>query len=74
MPYLIDSEQLCLQKAGSRASAEHYAALSGAFFRKEADLKPHRVRYWLTPKPDPAVDTSTRTEKDFRAISPQVAA
>jgi hypothetical protein len=21
-----------------------------------ADLKPHRVRYWLTPKPDPAFD------------------
>jgi transposase len=26
-------------------------------FKKEADLKPHRVRYWLTPKPDPAFDT-----------------
>ena len=38
-------------------SAEHLAALSGAFFKKEADLKPHRVRYWLTPKPDPAFDT-----------------
>ena len=37
--------------------AEHLAALSGAFFKKEADLKPHRVRYWLTPKPDPAFDT-----------------
>jgi hypothetical protein len=24
--------------------------------KKEADLKPHRVRYWLTPKPDPAFD------------------
>jgi hypothetical protein len=24
--------------------------------RKEADLKPHRFRYWLTPKPDPAFD------------------
>jgi DHA2 family multidrug resistance protein len=23
---------------------------------KEADLKPHRFRYWLTPKPDPAFD------------------
>jgi hypothetical protein len=30
------------------------ATLGGAFFKKEADLKPHRVRYWLTPKPDPA--------------------
>src|SRR5262252_3898480 len=25
-------------------------------FKKEADLKPHRFRYWLTPKPDPAFD------------------
>lgn len=24
--------------------------------KKEADLKPHCVRYWLTPKPDPAFD------------------
>src|SRR6202046_3907867 len=24
--------------------------------KKEADLKPHRFRYWLTPKPDPAFD------------------
>jgi transposase len=35
----------------------HFAALGGAFFKKEADLKPHRIRYWLTPKPDPAFDT-----------------
>src|SRR5277367_4213631 len=28
----------------------------GVFFEKEADLKPHRFRYWLTPKPDPAFD------------------
>ena len=28
----------------------------GRFFKKEADLKPHRFRYWLTPKPDPAFD------------------
>jgi len=40
-----------------RPGAEHLAALSGAFFKKEADLKPHRFRYWLTPKPDPAFDT-----------------
>src|SRR5205823_9322470 len=25
-------------------------------FKKAADLKPHRIRYWLTPKPDPAFD------------------
>jgi len=30
--------------------------LMGRFFKKEADLKPHRFRYWLTPKPDPAFD------------------
>ena len=30
------------------------AALGGAFFKKESDLKPHRVRFWLTAKPDPA--------------------
>ena len=28
----------------------------GRFLKKEADLKPHRFRYWLTPKPDPAFD------------------
>jgi transposase len=39
-----------------RRGLEHLAALGGAFFKKEADLKPHRVRYWLTPKPDPAFD------------------
>jgi transposase len=34
----------------------YLAALDRAFFKKEADLQPHRVRYWLTPKPDPAFD------------------
>jgi hypothetical protein len=38
----------------NRPGSEHLATLGGAFFKKEADLKPHRVRYWLTPKPDPA--------------------
>src|SRR5262249_21938871 len=42
-------------KAG--LGAECFATLSGALFKKEADLKPHRVRYWLTAKPDPAFDT-----------------
>ena len=40
----------------TRPGFEHLAALGGAFFKKEADLKPHRFRYWLTPKPDPAFD------------------
>src|SRR6266496_1875602 len=47
----------CRRGDATRPGAEHLAALSGAFFKKEADLKPHRVRYWLTPKPDPAFDT-----------------
>jgi transposase len=47
----------CRRSDATRPGAEHLAALSGAFFKKEADLKPHRVRYWLTPKPDPAFDT-----------------
>jgi hypothetical protein len=47
----------CRRSHAPRPGAEHIAALSGAFFKKEADLKPHRFRYWLTPKPDPAFDT-----------------
>ena len=47
----------CRRSYATWPGAEHLAALSGAFFKKEADLKPHRVRYWLTPKPDPAFDT-----------------
>jgi transposase len=47
----------CRRSHAARPGAEHFAALSGAFFKKEADLKPHRIRYWLTPKPDPAFDT-----------------
>jgi transposase len=47
----------CRRSDATRPGAEGLAALSGAFFKKEADLKPHRSRYWLTPKPDPAFDT-----------------
>ena len=37
---------------------KHLARLCRAVFKKkEADLKPHRSRYWLTPKPDPEFDT-----------------
>lgn len=36
-----------------RYRAFHLARLSGPFFLKELALKPHRIRYWLTPKPDP---------------------
>jgi hypothetical protein len=34
----------------------YLARLRRAFFKKSADLKPHRSRYWLTPKPDPEFD------------------
>jgi len=47
----------CRRSDATGADPKHFAALGGAFFKKEADLKPHRVRYWLTPKPDPAFDT-----------------
>jgi transposase len=46
----------CRRSDATRACPEHLAALGGAIFKKEADLKPHRVRYWLTPKPDPAFE------------------
>jgi transposase len=46
----------CRRSHATRSHPEHLTALSGAFFKKEADLKPHRVRSWLTPKPDPAFD------------------
>ena len=46
----------CRRSDATWPGAAYLAALSGAFFKKEADLKPHRVRYWLTPKPDPAFD------------------
>jgi hypothetical protein len=42
---------------GPRHCQKHLARLCRAFFKKEADLKPHRNRYWLTPKPDPEFDT-----------------
>src|SRR6202022_1431587 len=37
----------CRRSDAPRPGAEHLATLGGAFFKKEADLKPHRVRYWL---------------------------
>src|SRR5207253_6002028 len=52
----MDPSRNCRRGHTSRPGAEHLAARSGAFFKKEADLKPHRIRYWLTPKPDPAFD------------------
>jgi transposase len=52
----LEPARNCRRSDASRPGAEDLAALSGAFFKKEADLKPHRCRYWLTPKPDPAFD------------------
>src|SRR6266567_2170253 len=43
----------CRRGDAPRACPVRLAALGGAFFKKEADLKPHRFRYWLTPKPTP---------------------
>jgi hypothetical protein len=42
---------------GPRHRQKHLARLCRAVFKKAADLKPHRNRYWLTPKPDPDFDT-----------------
>ncbi len=47
----------CRRGHTARPGAKYLAALGGAFFKKEADLKPHCIRYWLTPKPDPAFDS-----------------
>jgi transposase len=53
----VEPARDCRRSDPTRPGAEHLAELGGAFFKKEADLKPHRIRYWLTPKPDPAFDT-----------------
>src|SRR6201987_3044846 len=46
----------CRRGDTTRLGSERLAALGGAFFKKKADLKPDRLRYWLTPQPDPAFD------------------
>ena len=53
----MDPARNCRRGHTTRRRAEHLSTLCGAFFKKEADLKPHRIRYWLTPKPDPAFDS-----------------
>src|SRR6202011_831620 len=53
----LEPARNCRRSHTTRPGSKHLAALGGAFFKKEADLKPHRFRYWLTPKPDPAFDT-----------------
>src|SRR5690242_6839520 len=40
------------RRSAGASSAASRTARSGAFL-KSTDLKPHRSRYWLTPKPDP---------------------
>jgi hypothetical protein len=41
---------------GSGHRQKYLAWLCRAVFKKEADLKPHLNRYWLTAKPDPEFD------------------
>jgi hypothetical protein len=53
----VEPARDCRRSHKTRLGAERVTALSRALFKKEADLKPHRVRYWLTTKPDPAFDT-----------------
>jgi hypothetical protein len=43
-------------------------------FLKEADLKPHRSRYWLTPPPDPQRDTTIRAVCETYEQAPERAA
>jgi hypothetical protein len=48
--------ELARAKRSGAASWNHLARLDRAFL-KEADLKPHRVRGWLTPKSDPEFES-----------------
>ena len=41
----------------SAASSKHFGTALSGVFQKQADLKPHRDRYGLTPKPDPDFET-----------------
>jgi transposase len=51
------SQREIADEAMRRGLVPHISQRSvGRFLKKEVDLKPHRVRYWLTPKPDPAFD------------------
>ncbi len=52
----VEPARDCRRSHATGPGSQHLAALGGAFFKKEADLQPHRVRYWLTPKPDPTFD------------------
>src|SRR5207247_6125576 len=52
----VEPARDCRRSNATRHHPAYLATLGRAFFKKEADLQPHRVRYWLTPKPDPAFD------------------
>ena len=67
-------------KRSDAASCEKISHGSVGRFLKEADLKPHRVRNWLTPKPDPEFETkcadvctvyhdAAATQQDVRTVS-----
>ena len=53
----VEPARDCRRSDKTGPGAERLTALSRALFKKEADLKPHRIRYWLTPKPDAAFET-----------------
>jgi transposase len=50
------SQREIADEAIRRGLVSNISQRSVGRFLKEADLKPHRFRYWLTPKPDPAFD------------------
>ncbi len=49
--------------------AEAATAASVGRFLKEADLKPHLVRGWLTPKPDPEFESKCAEVCAFYVLS-----
>jgi transposase len=51
------SQREIADEAMRRGIIPHISQRSvGRFLKKKPCLQPHRVRYWLTPKPDPAFD------------------
>jgi hypothetical protein len=77
----LESKRTSATIGGARHCQKHFARLNRALFKREADLKPHRNRYWLTAKPDPDFDTKcadicavyqaapTAAERDAQTVS-----